>query len=182
MELNGVDSLAIRLMRSVGVLEDLNPHRLDQKDGVIMVACADGDQMPDLFAHQARLVSAHRDAPRVHTLALNGGALLIPTRSPLRNKALREGDVLCQHITAARKLKGISTIVLYGHTPCGAAGLHDLGIHDCISLLVEAKAQIRKTYPRVPIACFFHVADGAKKRTYFISPKRWRNYQEETER
>ncbi|MDO8557802.1 MAG: hypothetical protein Q7S09_01250 [bacterium] len=166
----------IVVMRKFGVLVDVDPQRMRQEDGVICVTCADGDQMPDVFQQQVKFALEAGFKPRPHQLSLNGGALLIPEESPL-NKELREDATLLAHIRGGIKLKGIRTIVLYIHAPCGAAGLAGLTFKESIDLLIKAKDRIKKEILDVRVACFCHVdrehGTGHKKRTYFVDEERW---------
>ena len=65
------DRKQIRFFRDqVGVLLDVSPHLIDQRNGVIVVACSDGDQMPDVFKHHEKFCSHHREHSRIHLFAL----------------------------------------------------------------------------------------------------------------
>lgn len=172
--LNGVDRAYLRSLREKNILMDIESHLLNQKDGVIMIACADGDQMADVFKKQEEYLLEQREIPRIHTLALNGGALVIPADSPL-NSELSKGKVIVDDIKGAMMLKGIKTIVLYAHAPCGAAGLCHLSAEEAIQFLVKAKKELKKVFADIKVACFFHVDWGDHKRTYFISATRWGN-------
>lgn len=68
----------IKKFQTNGVLQTVDTHRLDQKNGAIIVSCADGDQIHDLFHYHERLFNEAGVPPRIHTLALNGGTLLLP--------------------------------------------------------------------------------------------------------
>ena len=166
------DIKIISAMRKFGVLDDIDPHRLAQEQGIIPIPCADGDQMIDIFQHQLKIALEGGVAPRPHQLSLNGGALLIAEESPL-NKELREDLVLLAHIRGAMVLKKIRTVVLYAHAPCGAAGLAGLSFERCIDLLMKAKARVKKEIPGMKVACFCHVDRKGKKRTYFVSKEKW---------
>lgn len=171
--LNGFDRVYLRELRDKNILLDIDSHLLDQKNGVIMIACADGDQMPDVFEKQEEYLLEQRETPRIHTLALNGGALVVPTNSPL-NSELPKGKVIIDDIKGAMMLKGINTVVLYAHAPCGAAGLYHLNIEEVIDFLIKAKEEIKKAVAGIKVACFFHVDWGDHKRTYFVSAAKWR--------
>lgn len=60
-----------------GVLEPLNGYQLDYSNGVIMVACSDGDQLYDLINRHTTLCRSNPNHTRIHLIALNGGALLL---------------------------------------------------------------------------------------------------------
>ena len=171
--LNDLDREYLKKLRQDGFLSDVDSHLLDQKDGVIMVTCADGDQMPDVFKKQSEYLSTQRKTARIHTLALNGGALVVPADSPL-NSELPKGEVIIDDIKGAMLLKGIKTIVLYAHAPCGAAGLCNLSVEQVIKFLVKAKEGLKSAFADIKVACFFHVDWGDHKRTYFISATKWR--------
>lgn len=157
-------------LRGKGLLKDVDAHRINLTDGAILVTCADGDQLPDIFGNFSEACLAHRATPRVHVLGLNGGALLLPRDTPL-NTANREDLVLLSHIRTAIKLKNIRTVALYAHAPCGAAGLAKLSLLEVVNMLAKAKARVKEEIPESKVACFMHVDRGAEegKRTYFIS-------------
>lgn len=164
------------LRNGAGVLADVEEHKIDQTNGVIMVACADGDQMPDIFLFQKKMEEKQRKTPRIHTIALNGGALLIPENSPV---ATGESKILIGHIRVAMDLKKIKTIALYAHAPCGAAGLCKLSVEVILDLLIQAKMQIKREISDAKVACFFHVDYGdGKKRTYFVSRDKYEEWKQ----
>lgn len=170
------DKQFVREIREAGVLQDVKDHLLDQSEGVIMIACSDGDQMSDVFSFQEEMSENQRPKPRVHTLALNGGGLLLPETSPL-NKPGREDVILLKHLKQAIELKGITTVALYVHAPCGAAGLCNLSMAEMIDLLISAKALIKSEISEVTVACFVHVNKGeGNKRTYFASREKWEEW------
>lgn len=162
------------LRHEAGVLIDVKDHKLDLKNGVIMVSCSDGDQMSDIFHFQEKMQARQRDSQRIHTIGLNGGALLIPENSPL-NKPNGEDRVMLKHIKQAIELKGITTIALYVHAPCGAAGLCRLNMDQVLDLLIQAKRRIKAEIPGVTVACFCHV-DNGEKMTYFVSREHYEKW------
>lgn len=167
-------------LREAGVLEDVNGNRLDTSNGVILVTCADGDQLGDIFKLQSGMT------PRIHTLAFNGGGLLIPHRSPANmsfgmsptGAVICLGDIYMSQIFAAQELKGINVVALHVHFPCGIARLHSIGPCRLMELLVEAKTRIKTEMPDgMKVAAYLHVAwpDG-RKRTYFVSRRKLAAY------
>jgi hypothetical protein len=171
MALAPTDQELVRELREAGVLQDVDGHRLNQSNGIILVCCADGDQMPDIWQFQSGIMQRQRQTSRIHTLSLNGGALLIPEGSMLNAEA-HEDIVLLKHIHEAITLKGIHTIALYAHGPCGAAGLTGLTLIEVIGLLKQAGKRVREAFPGAQAVCFFHADKGETKRTYFVSA-RW---------
>lgn len=165
-------------LRKAGVLGDLDGNRLDLRQGVIMVTCADGDQLYDIFAHKALAVMQQRSDARIHTLALNGGALLLAEDSPL-SRTNNEGTVLMEHIRGAMKLKGMRTVALYAHAPCGAATkmVHPpLRLDQVVALLIRAKTRVKSLGDGIKVACFLHVDNGTGKRTYHVSRDAWTSW------
>ncbi len=163
------DRTLIKEFLGCGILRDLNAHLIDQSNGAILVTCADGDQMSDLFHHHERIAREGGGTPRLHTLALNGGALLLAPSSPL-NRQFHEDEVLLHHITVARQLKDIHTIVLYAHAPCGAAGAFHLTFLQVLEYLMEAKRSLKNGNGKIKVACFCQIDYGTgEKRTYSVS-------------
>lgn len=176
MTLAESDRLEIRFFRDqVGVLLDVHPHLIDQSNGVILVTCSDGDQMPDVFKHHEKFCTHHRENARIHLFSLNGGAKLISADSPLRMH--QEDEVLLSHIRMARELKKIETVVLYAHAPCGVAYGKKLSFTDVLELLFKGKERVKTEVPGVKVACFCHVDHGEnRKRTYFVSYEAWQRW------
>lgn len=166
-----------RVLRLANVFQNVASKELDLSEGVIIVPCADGDQMPDLFTYELGLFAELGIPPRVHEIALNGGALLIPQDSPVRREGA-EDRVILQHLRDAQALKGIDLVMLYAHAPCGAAGLAGLDLRGVVKLLMAAKTRIKEEIPSLKVAVFIHMDWGdGKKRTYFVSRDRWENWQ-----
>ncbi len=170
--LSDEDRQAYSKLRERQILINVDAHRLDLSAGVILVACSDGDQLPDIFNNLSHSFEGQRPTARIHTIALNGGALLLPANSPLVTPH-REDEVLLEHIRVARELKGIDTVALYTHAPCGAGGMAGLTLEQEIDLLLSAKSRIKEELIDVKVACFCHIDRGDDKRTYFVSRNRW---------
>src|SRR5690242_18946043 len=125
MPLTSEDMPIFDMLRGARVLQPVEAHRLDERQGVIFVPCGDGDHFEDIFTNHQKINNVHREKPRIHSLSLNGGALLVASDFPL-NKKRREDKTLIDHIQVARALKGIHTVALYAHRPCGAARMAGL--------------------------------------------------------
>lgn len=166
-------------LRTAGVLEDIDAKRVDASRGAILVSCADGDQMADVFQQTENL------SYRLHTLTLNGGGLILPEQSPANAvltppdcpKQVRLGDVFLDQIITARALKHIDLIALHVHCPCGVAGAFKIGPQKLIELLIAAKDRLKESLQGVKVCAFVHIAwpDG-RKRTYFVSRDKWRAF------
>lgn len=174
LRLNTRDRALIEFFRQPkqGVLLEVKAHLIDESSGTIMVTCADGDQMTDVYRHHEGVCIHHRSDPRIHLFSLNGGAKLIAENSPLQMGG--EDEILLKHMQFARVKKDIETVVLYAHAPCGAAYDHDLSFSDVLELLFAGKDRVKRTLPGIKVACFCHVDYGdGKKRTYFVSRDAW---------
>lgn len=163
-------------LREAGVLEDVNGNRPDASKGVILVTCADGDQMADIFNHTGNLT------PRLHTLSLNGGGLILPPESPANTSFVcscerREtalGDIFMEQIATARRLKGIDLVALHVHFPCGIARAHEMAPQQLMELLVSAKDRLKREMKGIKVCAFIHIAwPDDRKRTYFVSREKW---------
>lgn len=156
----------LKELKKQDVLQPLRGYQLDYRNGVIMVACADGDQMYDLFNTHASLCPSNPNHARIHLLTRNGGALML-----LRNERL--SCDLSKEIATASDLKHIKATALYTHTPCGIADALDITIGRSLNRLVTAKQRIDESNLHLQVACFFHVDYGqGKKRSYYVSPER----------
>ncbi len=80
------DRLQVEAARGAEVLRDIHEEEIDLSNGVIAVCCADGDQQ-EKREHLEELVGKAIGRKRVHILAVNGGALVLSPRSPLRTAA-----------------------------------------------------------------------------------------------
>lgn len=182
MQLAQEDLSAIIKLREAGVLEDFNPSKVDHHgQGVTVVSCSDGDQIYEILTHLAGAVIT----TRIHVLASHGGALRIPEKSPLVFPDLRVDAVLLNDIAAVPELKGITTLLLYAHLPCGIAKKHGLDSIRVIALLKEAKNRLQTELPYLQVIPLLHVDygegngiknGGSKKRTYFVSGQAWRDW------
>jgi hypothetical protein len=166
----------ISILRKEEVLQDVEGHRLDQSEGVILVTCADGDRYFDVFQNQVLMQASHRTDPRIHALSWHGGALACAPCSPI-NRRKHADLVFLDQVADARKLKNINLVALYAHAPCGAAGLCGLSLEETVALQVRAKKKIKTLNQGVQVGCFFHVDYGeSKQRTYFLSRERWEKW------
>ncbi len=179
IRLSEEDLEKIKELRKFGILADVNGHHLNQKNGVIMISCADGHQMYDIFGHQLKMQEGHCQDLCVHTLAWNGGALRIPQYSPANKKDRTTHLDVIDDIRDSIKIKNIHTIALYVHAPCGKAHACGINFIEMIGLLIDAKIRIKKEVDNIYVACFIHIDfNNNRKRTYFISRKKWIEWRE----
>ncbi|MDO8663319.1 MAG: hypothetical protein Q7K28_00545 [Candidatus Wildermuthbacteria bacterium] len=169
------DQAILRELRQFDVFVDVNPALMNLSNGVCMVPCADGDQFDDVYAHMKKFVLQQRETPRIHPLPQHGGALVISASSLLNRNS--RGSNLLEDISAVPGMKEIYTVALYSHAPCAAADRANLSLLKQISLLKEADAMIQTQLPHLQALSFFQTDTGsAKKRTYFVSGVKWREW------
>lgn len=152
-----------------GVLCKLDGNRINDEAGTILLGCADGDRFHNLFTHHCRVTGWNRH----HPLSLNGGPLLISTKSPIPH-AKNDGNVYMRHLRGAMQLKGMHIVVPCGHAPCGVAYSCSLDALDVFRLLIEGKLRIKKEFEGadIKVMVFIHVAYTAtRERTYFVDRK-----------
>lgn len=174
-KLTDFDNDVIARLRAAGVFDDDDARKLRAPDGAIIIPCSDGDQMPDVFSHQQRLARDGGWPERPHMPSLHGGAMLMAEDCPLYRE-YRVDQLLLQHIREASspELKGIGTVVLYVHAPCGAARLAGLTLVHQIAYLMRAKERVKEQSDEYNVVCFVHVHyEDGRKRTYFISRDKW---------
>jgi hypothetical protein len=90
---------------------------------------------------------------------------------------LGESGTLAAHIIEASQLKGISTVALCAHGPCGKAYGGRLNLAQVIELLKGGKRFLEQRAPNLVIHPFIQIDipedDGHRQRTYFVSGTRW---------
>ena len=75
MELTAEDRKMITIMRGMGILQNVEGHRLDRSNGVILITCADGDRFSDLFKNEVAMMQDQHDDPRVHVFGWISGTI-----------------------------------------------------------------------------------------------------------
>ncbi|HEY4479314.1 MAG: hypothetical protein A3C06_01705 [Candidatus Taylorbacteria bacterium RIFCSPHIGHO2_02_FULL_46_13] len=171
MQLTEVDHEQVRTARAANALVPVEKHRIQNPAGTILVPCPDGDQFRDVYGQHCRLCNIERH----HPLSLNGGALLLSKHSPVRHAKLK-GSALLLDIKETQGLKGMDTLALYVHAPCGVAYGTSLDFFEVMRLLIEAKLRLlaQRTLAKLKIVCFCHVdypsaTSEVRKRTYFVN-------------
>jgi hypothetical protein len=172
------DAELVVALREAAVLQDVRERLLDQKDGVILISCSDGDRFCDIFLRQVHMQSSCRHDPRIHVFAWHGGALACAPCCPI-NESKNDNRVFLRQISQARKMKGINLVALYAHAPCGAAGGTGLSLEEVFAFHFRAKMQIKTLNQGIQVIPFFHVDHGnGRQRTYFLSRTHWETWAE----
>lgn len=118
LELSTFDREIVRVLREGGVLKN---YVARGRNGQIVVACSDGDQMKDLILHKWLEAIKSGRIFRPHMFAHHGGAMNVDPRCELYPGL---SDILLKQIQQAEgpKMKGITSVNLCIHAPCSAAG------------------------------------------------------------
>jgi len=167
----GFSEAFLEELRSARALQDFDTSQLDQEEGVILVACSDGDQFPELYRHLTLIQTGRwREQPRIHPVSLNGGPLRLVADSPANKPGRGTHLDVLESIADARSAKGIETVLLCGHAPCAHAGMREINFPSTLRLLLRAKEIVKGTFSWMRVAALLHVDHGdGRKRTYFVS-------------
>lgn len=156
-----------QLRNGLGVLSEISSHKIPEEaaQGTILVSCADGDRVDDIFVHHKK---CHKHG-RHHLLAAAGG--------PIAGR-WGVGDFLAEEIDIARRVKTIEAIVLVAHAPCAMARAQGMSIPDVLNTLFARKQWVKQRFPvyadrKGGVACHLHVDDGSKMRTYHACKDAW---------
>jgi hypothetical protein len=168
------DWIFLRKLRDHGILMDVNPELISLINGIGIILCADGDQFDDSYLFYRRMMVKAGLPPRIHVLTMHGGSIVLPKNSPLNNN--KRGENLLEQIKETKKIKGINTFISNAHAPCGAAGLAQISILDQFRLHKEADLIIQSEIPDVQAVSLFHVYWGDRRRIYFFSGEKWREF------
>lgn len=177
-------------MKADEVLVTAEGNKVNASKGIILCGCGDCDQERIYSSYLAEIVTT-----RIHQVRYNGGALSISPHSPLHfvidddGSRHAKGVVQTVDVRDSIIMKGIATVALVAHAPCGAAMGKEMTLDDIVGHLVGAKRELVKRYRGgehdlgIRVACFLHVdwpslAPKLRKppRTYFVSQevaKRW---------
>ena len=174
-----VDLELIHELRKTGVLENVDAYRINGDGRNIVVMCSDGHQSSDQISTHSNYVRREGCTDHCcHPHMLNGGALLLSPRFTKRSR-LPVRQVLESQLRQSMTLKGANIVALYVHAPCGAAFLRKLSFADVLDRLFDAKQRVKKIFAKrrkFHLVCFVQVDYGDKKRTYFISRKKWETW------
>lgn len=159
-ELTSFDREAIRILRQAEVLRD---YVARGRNGQIVVACSDGDQMKDLLLHKWREAIRSGRIFRPHLFTNHGGAMdvdpgctLYPGMSQNLLEQIRQAE--------GEDLKGITSVNLCIHVPCGAAAMVGMTIIHQIWHQYRAAIEVGKIDPTDTIVPTLHVDYGVDEK------------------
>lgn len=166
----------IESLRAFGVLKKIEGHRINRRNGLILVCCPDGDQFHDIYEHQCGIQLEQRHNPRIHPLLWNGGAMVCAEHSPINR--IKDADLeFLGQISDARAMKQIDPIILMTHAPCGAARHHKIKLITQLSLHMQVKTRVRNSNPGAEVTSYFHVDFGeSQKYTFFFDRPVWEEW------
>lgn len=169
----------LRACEQEGRLVVPEPHKLDLSQGAIVVPCADGDQMEHLTAQVKEMCIVQSAQPRLHKLTTHGGAVILSPEWPDTKPNNTRPQNLVEDIIDAQMMKDISTILLFGHAPCGKVGMCGVTVQESVYHLMQAKRRMKACPgPARTIRCFMQVDwGGGDKQIYFLPVERWTQVQ-----
>jgi hypothetical protein len=169
LELLPEEREAINSLMHFGVFLKVDPNLLDRSNGIVDVGCSDGDQFEDRYLTQCGYQLEQRPDPRIHPITLNGGPLVC-AKSFSVNRFPTTADEILGQIYDSTNMKGIVSVVLEGHAPCGVARKFGLTVERQLNLQVEVHAAVRAMgRPNVDVVNHFHVGfNRTEKKTFFV--------------
>lgn len=172
------ERFCIEKLKALGMFTNITIGKDDIGQGIIIAPCSDGDQFDDVYGHIAGVCKETVATNRIHTIALNGGAILMGDQ--LESRYHQHGDIMLNNILVAREIKKIDDVFLYTHFPCAIARANDLSVVDQGVSLMAAKDRLKQDEPSLRVRCFFHLdlfdetENGThKRRTYFMPKSAW---------
>lgn len=181
----------VNMLKARDILEDVEEGCLNHANGGIVFGCPDCDQFDDVYCQHAEYCRAHRTEPRIHPLTEHGGAAMlnpfsklgVPGTELIRFVATNlpldgtmPSNSCIQHMRSifrlwdlyqAHKMKGIESVVLYTHGPCGAAQAVNLPIEQLLMDQVLGHHRVQRLFEgeQLQVVSFVHLCypDGRKK-------------------
>jgi hypothetical protein len=170
-----MDRQFIKSMLEAGALGVYKSGLLDVSRGFITLCCSDGDQFDEFVDDLRDMAISAGVRPRIHTIANIGGALLASPESPFAQHIAPEG-IRWQVLWSSEK-KGINTIVLSVHAPCGAATEAGLHIEALVDHMMATKNVLKKAAPSLKVLCILFVDFGdGDKRNFIVTREAWDRY------
>lgn len=150
-----------------GALVKINPSVADELKhcGFALLFCGDCDHSQDAVDH----LEENFDTPRIHYLAVNGGAILLDPRSPA-NRPFGFADAVHEQIRQTFEMKEFIHLFLDIHVPCGAARANRIPAIDAVRSVLVGKQRLIED-PRRParlkkISSMLRYFDGIEQRTW----------------
>lgn len=167
-----------KIRRSGTILYDIDDDKFAATGGrVAFCGCADGHRFCNIHAHLVRGLRKGREELVIHTISMAGAVLRIPRRSRVFSWIRGDDTLLLSEIAGGKKLKGITTVILVSHWPCGAAQESGVGFHESLRLFALAKRRVREKFPELNVGCFIDFDFGQHcQRTYRIRIRELRSY------
>ncbi len=162
----------LRYLKPVAVLQSLKGHLLDQRKGIILVACSDGRQEKDKTQHLEMMQAEYRKETMIHKILDLGVAIRIAHNSRANKSGSTFAQDKLESISDSLAIMGVDTVCLFAHVPCAKATGCGLRVLDQLDLLIRGKERVREFCGSAvrTVACFLHVdyqTDKGKK-TYFV--------------
>ena len=166
MGLGKTDLAFLEAVKDAGIVEAIKPELIDEPDGLVLITCGDCDHFPNLYNWLCKMYTT-----RIHLLVLNGGGLLLPSKS--RVNGLCEDAVLIQHAKAAMEMKGIRSAIFSAHYPCGAAAERGINLQNVCRYIALGKKRLKRSIRSLKkVYSCLHIDYGDdKQKTYGVHTK-----------
>jgi hypothetical protein len=160
------------------VLVAIEPNEINQvvqQRGTVIIPCADGDQIIDLITHNKQVCGGDCH----HSPALNGGLLLLSDSENLSQLMRSDGEVLLRHALQGSQMKGVDTLIGYGHGPCGAALASGIRADQACEHYIRAKDRVRRHakqhhIPLKAVCLWIHLQwPDARRQTFVFKRAAW---------
>ncbi len=170
----------LRPLREERVLTDFMSEALAlDETGAIVVVCADCHQRKDMSAFLARVAEACGVEGLFHKLKVNAAGIALDPESPLHVNGNHRLLTLEEDIreTMLHQVKGITTVILIAHFPCGKAELAGISDEEQLQSLLVGKARLKEhlDVPRVITAVHIDWG-GHNRRMYRITRHDWETW------
>lgn len=161
----------LRELRKARALKTIQTHKIAsgrKARATVIIACSDGDRFPELLNHHRQICG---DMECFHSVTAAGGALVLPTHSPMRTSHILgetcHWDTLVLGQTAlGMQIKQTGVVHSYAHYPCGMCRAHNVSPEESITLHLAAKDVLRERLGRctneheqhdIDVACMVHI-------------------------
>ncbi len=175
-QLTSADLELIGNYKKARVLDGINSHLLDPKEGLSIVMCGDPDQHPEAYSYHKEDIVKAGCLDRIHPPAPLGGALRLAPNSRTNVDTPGYDTGLMYDLALVHAKKKIKTVALYVHAPCAIAEIASMSFAEIISEAFAAKQRIKSELPGMKVAVFCHIDNGTCKKTWFVCRQRWEEY------
>ncbi len=166
----GIDFDLIRKLRNEGVLQNMNPERMQEiisPTGII--CCSDAHQRDNINSHIRKIWDKVGAERIIHEIKF-AGAHVFAANSTIVDERFNENLFIRDQVSKGIKLGKIKKkLMLIGHYPCGLAGELNLNLYDALLLQLFGAEELQFHFHDIRVSNLFHVDyRNGVKRTYHL--------------